>query len=88
MNAPLTDHDKRLFEHHEKDRKGYTTVGNLFCEDQLTLTKQGRDNFDQINWKKSGCQWATCKFWNTSDCPEPPKGPTFDAKKHCILYGK
>ncbi len=73
----LADHDKRMYERAEKDRKGVTTVGNLYCEDQLCLSDRGKDNFDRIAWKKGGCQKATCELWNTPLCPETTD-PGFD----------
>jgi len=82
MEQRLSDYDKRMFERAEKDKKGITTVGNLFCEDQLVYSERGRVNYDKIDWKQGGCQQAMCRLWRTEECPEG-SDPDFDFKR-CV----
>lgn len=59
-----------MFEYHEKVKKGPVTLGCLFCPEQIAASASYVKNFDQIKWKKDGCQYATCVYWNTDNCLE------------------
>lgn len=65
----LSDHDKRMFEKAEKPG-GITTMGCLFCKDQISVSADYVKNYEAINWKKDGCQHASCPFFNTRACLE------------------
>jgi len=83
----LTDYDKRCFDAAEKPG-GITTVGNLFCKGQISVSAEYCENFDQIKWKKDGCMEGTCFLFDTQDCLENYEAEVAKDPKKCPLYGQ
>jgi hypothetical protein len=66
---------------------GITTIGNLFCKDQIANSKSFVKRYGEITWSdKGGCQVATCPHWNKPTCWLTIKPKRLDPKKHCPVY--
>jgi len=88
----LNDYDKRMIEKNAKPgQRGATTVGCMYCRDQISGSHEYVENFEHMDWKKGGCMWATCPYWDTVMCNEhfaAREMRAFDPKKECFCYGK
>lgn len=70
-----------------KGECGITTVGCLYCKDQISGSASYIKNYDQMEWgAKNGCNIATCPFWNDPGCWKNIGGGSKDPKKHCPIY--
>lgn len=65
-----SDYDKRMIEHHQTHKGGISSSGCLFCRDQINASGVYVANYDQIAWKKDGCQQASCPRFMTPTCWE------------------
>ena len=65
-----TDEDMRKFEYHEKVKKGPTTIGCLFCPEQIAASSAYVENYSRIKMKKNGCQKAMCRRFGADTCQE------------------
>lgn len=70
-----------------KGENGITTVGCLFCPDQIAASNKYVENYKSHKWAdKDACQVATCPFWNRSDCWQKMAGRKLDPKTNCPIY--
>ena len=70
-----------------KGECGITTVGCLFCKDQISASRDYVENYDSMAWApKDGCQIATCPFWQKPDCWQAVTGAKSDPKKYCPVW--
>lgn len=72
-----------------KGECGITTIGCLFCKDQISASREYVEQYGKIKWAgKNGCPMATCPKWNRDDCwlntAEHEHKP--NPKKECPVY--
>lgn len=70
-----------------KGECGITTLGCLFCKDQISGSAEYVKNYEDVKFADKGaCQIATCPFWGSGDCWQTKIGPIPAPSRMCPHY--